>query len=915
MTEQILKLSPHRDLQCYFERPSAIAALSDCDAHKFTLSGSWRQQNDWAVVEWNRDNVFEHPLFRSLPDGDLSGLTLQYDEERENCIPLASDLYPLVDWPFLRIWTNAGGVDRFHKIRLRDYSQAVGGAYVPATAEFELLGSVTAGDVVGLAWAEEHHTYTVYGSDTLESLALAIAASVNAFSPVMRAEATGPRITLTYVGPGETIANSTQGENGNRFGAYSYTSAGSTLSWSAAFSYFNGGTSPTRWRVTLPFGNLVDIDGALVDARNVRKMRWTYAAAFQRGAYARTEFCVRVTNWNVTGTGRVYSVAGPGSRRIEDDDSSAVAYTGTWTEYKPGNFSGGSIHHATQPGASARIRYQSAQNHSLYLGTRYAAACGQLRFRVDSSAWTSFNLNLPGEDVLCRKWLGDFGPGGHIVEIEHAGANGEYIYFDFLEVAINATIVQALEKNSKITLATDWDTDHSIAVPAERTAWMLTSLGFEGRANHYVGALWFYELYCKNHQYASAQVTFAGTASPNSIVSLIIGRTDQPQATWTTLNHLVHIGDTAETLAKAFEMRLNSGFTSVRAEAVGGVLTVYSRSMGKDGNAIVLQANGAEGLSATTSHDTLIGGQKGDWRTDLNALPRLNRACRDWSRAFFRVLAQHNIDVASAFSTELQHGDPDLDAGIAQRYPSGKAVELNTPALQTNFSPISLAYWRDVYLGMAELMSDAGIRPYLQFGEVQWWYFPYDGSGMPFYDTYTTSRFQQQFGRPLPIILNGSADPELLAAEGQYLSGLIGEFTESIMNYVRSTFPNCRFEVLYPTDVNDTRFNAIANYPNSHWTPEKLDNLKTESFTYTYSRNLNLCYYSVKYAETRGFGTDKCSHLVGISDPISPWMKEVDFSLAENNESVVLFALDQYCLIGYPNPTTRPRSRSASFRR
>jgi len=40
-----------------------------------------------------------------------------------------------------------------------------------------------------------------------------------------------------------------------------------------------------------------------------------------------------------------------------------------------------------------------------------------------------------------------------------------------------------------LTLATDWDTDHCLALPAERTAWLIKTLGFTGRANHYVGAL------------------------------------------------------------------------------------------------------------------------------------------------------------------------------------------------------------------------------------------------------------------------------------------------------------------------------------------------------------------------------------------------------------------------------------------
>ena len=68
MTEQLTKLRPDRDLQCYFERPSAVAALSGASADGFTVSGCWRQQFDWAVIEWNRDNVFEHPELRNLPE-------------------------------------------------------------------------------------------------------------------------------------------------------------------------------------------------------------------------------------------------------------------------------------------------------------------------------------------------------------------------------------------------------------------------------------------------------------------------------------------------------------------------------------------------------------------------------------------------------------------------------------------------------------------------------------------------------------------------------------------------------------------------------------------------------------------------------------------------------------------------------
>jgi hypothetical protein len=150
MPDTLFKLRPDRDLQCYFERPSAIAAMSGASPDGFTVSGCWRQQFDWAVVEWNRDNVFEHPALRNLPDGDLSGLKLSYQEERTNCIPLDSTLYSTVDWPYLRVWAEAGGAETLYKIPLKNYAAPVG-EYLAPKIQFELTGLPTGGDYIELA--------------------------------------------------------------------------------------------------------------------------------------------------------------------------------------------------------------------------------------------------------------------------------------------------------------------------------------------------------------------------------------------------------------------------------------------------------------------------------------------------------------------------------------------------------------------------------------------------------------------------------------------------------------------------------------------------------------------------------------------------------------------------------------------
>lgn len=918
MSETLQKLQSNRDLQCYFFEPSAIAALSATSAAGYTVSGTWRQQFDWAVIEWNRDNVFEHPAFRYLPDGDLSGLTLSYQETRQNCIPLDSDLYPTVDWPTLRVWANNGSGEQIYKVPLTTYATPVAGSYQSSTVQFTLGGTVTAGDYVGLAFLSEHYPYLMNAGDTLDFAIQNIVEGINAFSPTMTASATGSTITITYLGTGRPT-NSTTGANGNLIGAYSYVSGSQTEQWDAPSKQFSGGTSPSQWQITLPFASLVDPVLGVIPASSIRKLRWTYSAALQPGAFVRSEFQVVVSNWTVTGTGQGYSVAGPGTQRIEDD-SDQVQYMGTWTS-EGGNYSGGMIHFTSVPQSSISCTYAFSQEHSLYLGTRLIDAGTVISVVLDGGAPISVDLSVPGEDVLIRTLLGQLGSGTHTVTATHNGEAGTYFYFDFLEIAVPTTTLPAEASELKLTAATDWDTLHSQALAPERTAWMIYSLGFQARVNHYVGALWFYELTCIGQQYASTTITFSGSPDPNLITQIILGTYGQPSSTDTTIDHLNLVGDTTETLATAFALLLNGGYTAVWAQASGNQLTIYSRSMGTDGNTITIATSAnttnltitISGTATTSGVTTLSGGVDGNWYTDLQAVPRLNRAVRDWSQSYFQALNGYGFDATASFSMELGNGDPSAEAGIAQVYPDGVAVIVSTPALQTNFSPTSVAFWQQVHLDMATVMSAAGLTPYLQFGEVQWWYFPDDGSGMPFYDAYTTSTFQSQFGRPMTVITSNTVDSSTVPQEAVFLPGLIGSFTAQIRSFVRATYPNCRFEVLYPPDVNNFPLTNVINYPTTDWTPANLNCLKTESFTYTYDRNLDMSLQSMNSVNSLGFTPSQRSHLVGVSDATTAWLKEVRLAEGCGFESVVLFALDQMCLVGYLLPLSRGMRRSARF--
>lgn len=974
MAEQLLKFSPHRDLQCYYFQPSAIAAISGASPTGFTLSGSWRDQWDWAVVEWNRDNTFEHPLLRYLPDlgaSDLSELTLSYIEERTNCVPLESNIYPSLDWPYLRIWVpQTDGTDVVYYVRLSDpqyWSVAPGSLYQSATVTMTLTGDVTEGARVGLAFMgtfaapvgadgapiEQHYYYAPTASDTtLADVAVGLANAIKAGSQDITASASGASITCTYVGAG-AFAGKT-GANGNSVGVYGFVQSGSQTSWVQQSATFSGGQFPSQYQMTLPFGNLQGVtdpsqffDSTIpyvtVPTQNVRRVRWTWAADLQRSTFQREEFQVVISQWTVTDSNGIYSVAGPGSRRIEDTDSTVV-YSSTngisdWTVAPPGNYSGSRITWTETVGATCTIAYSEGAAHRLYIGTQRLAGAAAMSVTIDGGSPMVFNLALGAEDVLVRVPLGSMAAGNHAIVITQAGQSagdspanaGPYpLYFDFLEIAYPSQNLPDIAGQTELALATDWDTLHSQALAPERTAWLIQKLGFLGRVNHYVGAIWWYELTRPGQQFATVTATVTAPSSPTGYTEIDFG--SAPSIT--TLQHLNLPDDTAATIATALAQRINQGTTAVWASASGNVVTITWRFIETDpanpqSPISIASSNPNGNVSVSLSSSSLQGGTCGNdvgyastdaiqvltdyWRTDLTYPARINSACRDWSTAFFTALVGYGIDCVATFSTELAHVDPTASAGMAQDYPDGDPAVLSTPSIQTNFSPASLAFWEGVYTNMAGLQSAAGMIPYLQSGEVQWWYFP-DASGMPYYDAYTQQQFTATYNTQMGIVPSGTVAVSQFPREAQLLQTLLGNFTAAIRTALLAAYPNARYEVLFPGDVNDATaypFNAAVNLPTSDWTPTNLTCFKTEGLTFALppapgqllpSRSLDASSTVLQIGASLGFPPTQRSHLVGITDAETAWMKEVDLAQAEGMESVVLFALDEFCLIDYPLP-------------
>ena len=177
----------------------------------------------------------------------------------------------------------------------------------------------------------------------------------------------------------------------------------------------------------------------------MHKLRWTWAPDLQTGNFARTEYSVAVSGWTVTGTNLQYSVAGPGSRRLED--SGGLTYTAGWAEAR-GNYSGGSIHSTAQPGAAVSCSY-TAGAHKLYLGVRCTDGGAPVAVQVDDAPGFTVTTELAGEDVSMRVFLGAMAAGSHTVTATHAGTAAQTLWFDFLEIAMPSVSLPVIAPTPK----------------------------------------------------------------------------------------------------------------------------------------------------------------------------------------------------------------------------------------------------------------------------------------------------------------------------------------------------------------------------------------------------------------------------------------------------------------------------------
>lgn len=553
-----------------------------------------------------------------------------------------------------------------------------------------------------------------------ETVAEAIVAQINgtdwsAVTMPLSATRSGTTITITAQRPGA---------DGNRIRLYTQSKT-ATLGWSNSTVALSGGTSPTSWHVALDFS-----------ARGLSQLRrlWmTFSPALPFAAtYQDTEWSVTVTQWTVSDPQgrRALRLAGPGSVRVNSRDS-WVRYLGSGWAEEAGWYDGGFARRTGTIGDAARITYHCQHQHDLYLGTSLYRDRGTVAVFIDGAPAGQLSCALDEEPALVtRRHIAASLPAGkHTVELRLT--TDGWFYFDFLEAVVPSNAVpDPPEIYEDVTAAIDYDTDHTYKLPPARLVWNLERLGLRGPLNEYVGVFWWNQRRRNSAVPAASEIYFEGPFEAGGSIFLHFGRDQFGNPTAPTIGKTVFPADDALSIARHFAFAINGIFVACWAEAQqsgsGAVLRIWQHS--PHWTVYVSVQNEAGGT--VSGGGDLIGQppQLAIWEIDDEAEEPINVAARAWHSDLFRILADKNWPIVEAFSLELVHPPERPGAVYAARFPDGTPVETdvgfaNLKSTHCTFGGAMLEYQKGVYRAMAALMADAGLVPWLQFGEFVWWFF------------------------------------------------------------------------------------------------------------------------------------------------------------------------------------------------
>lgn len=193
---------------------------------------------------------------------------------------------------------------------------------------------------------------------------------------------------------------------------------------------------------------------------------------------------------------------------------------------------------------------------------------------------------------------------------------------------------------------------------------------------------------------------------------------------------------------------------------------------------------------------------------------------------------------------------------------------------------------------------------------------------MAYYDGVTSAAAQATLGRPLYKFTCQDDDPTVNGgADAAFLAGRLKSHVDAIRAAVLAQYPNAKFEILYPNDVNNPvcllgpgvqfpqggRLNAAVNLPSS-WTTQAasgLDRFKVEALSWSETYlNMDLAHQAIVFALTgpMSWSLENIAYLIPWNTGTCPWPREFALASSRGLPLINFWAYDHLALMSWPLP-------------
>ena len=196
------------------------------------------------------------------------------------------------------------------------------------------------------------------------------------------------------------------------------------------------------------------------------------------------------------------------------------------------------------------------------------------------------------------------------------------------------------------------------------------------------------------------------------------------------------------------------------------------------------------------------------------------------------------------------------------------------------------------------------------------------GGSMAYYDAVTSAAAQSALGRPLYKFTCQDDDPTVNNGEdASFLAGRLRAHIDAIRAAVLAQYPDAKFEILYPNDVNNPvcllgpgvqypqggRLNAAVNLPPQFLNREGsgLDRFKVEALSWSATYlDMNRAHEAITFALTSPMSWDKAdiAYLVPWFNGTCPWPREFALASSRGLPLINFWAYDHLSLMSWPLP-------------